>query len=296
MKITHLPLNALRAFLVSAKYLSFTGAATELCVTQAAVSQLVRNLEAQLNVSLFIRQSRGLTLSEDGKVLYPVLKDAFNNIAHALQHLEHGSFKETVSIGVVGTFALNWLLPRIDDFNINHPFIKLKISTNNNTIEPSFQNLDYIIKFGQGNWPNMDSFKIIEAPFSVLCNQSYMNNITSTQDLLKLKLLRSYNIDEWPAWFKEANISVQAPELETITFDSSITMIEAAIKGYGIALAPPIMFQEHLDNCVLFQPFNIYLKRGGYWLTKLKRKTESSGQILFKTWLIEEANKMSIIK
>ncbi len=101
-----LPLNALRAFEASARHLSFTRAAVELCVTQAAVSHQVKSLEAQLGVSLFKRLPRGLMLTSEGETLLPVLNTSFDNIAQILERLAGGQYRETLTVGAVGTFAV----------------------------------------------------------------------------------------------------------------------------------------------------------------------------------------------
>lgn len=286
MNITHFPLNAIRAFLVSAKHLNFTRAAAELCVTQAAVSQQVKLLEAQLGVSLFIRQSRGLNLTEEGVILLPVVKGAFDSIADTLEILEQGIHREVVSVGVVGTFAVNWLLPRLADFNARYPFIDLRISTNNNTADPIAEGLDYLIRFGQGSWHATEATELFKAPFTVLCNKTISKEITDPKDILNYTLLRSYNPEEWPLWLSEAKVTDSKSKLNTIVFDSSISMVEAAIQGYGIALAPPVMFEKHLLTETLIQPFDIFLNHGSYWLTKLQRQKDNQAKLTFKKWIL----------
>jgi predicted transcriptional regulator len=95
----HLPLNALRAFEASARHLSFTRAAVELCVTQAAVSHQVKSLEGQLNITLFKRLPRGLMLTNEGETLLPVLRDCFDRIAQTLERFEEGHFREVLTVG-----------------------------------------------------------------------------------------------------------------------------------------------------------------------------------------------------
>ncbi len=126
-----LPLNALRAFEASARHLSFTRAAVELCVTQAAVSHQVKSLENQLKVALFKRLPRGLMLTAEGESLLPVLCESFDRIALALGRFDGGHYREVLTVGAVGTFAVGWLLPRLADFRDSHPFIDLRLSTNN---------------------------------------------------------------------------------------------------------------------------------------------------------------------
>lgn len=132
-----LPLNALRAFRSSARHLNFTRAGLELRVTQAAVSQQVRMLEEQLGIQLFRRLPRGLDLTEEGQALLPVLSDAFDRIEAVLQQFEGRHFHEVLTVAVVGTFAVGWLMPRLAAFRTAHPFIDLRVLTHNNLVNLS---------------------------------------------------------------------------------------------------------------------------------------------------------------
>mgnify|MGYP000990318428 CR=1 FL=1 len=122
-----LPLNALRAFEASARHLNFTRAAEELCVTQGAVSHQVRALEARLGVTLFRRLARGLALTDEAEALIPVLTQSFARIGELLDQVQAGRAHQTLTIGVVNTFAVGWLLPRLEDFRAAHPFVDLRL-------------------------------------------------------------------------------------------------------------------------------------------------------------------------
>src|SRR5471030_3486918 len=180
-----LPLNALRAFEASARHLSFTRAAVELCVTQAAVSHQVKSLEAQLNVTLFKRLPRGLMLTSEGETLLPVLRESFDRIAETLERLEGGHYREVLTVGAVGTFAVGWLLPRLTDFQAKHPFIDLRLSTHNNRVDVAAEGLDYAVRFGAGAWHGTDACELLAAPLTVLCTPSIAEQLRTPVDLLK---------------------------------------------------------------------------------------------------------------
>ncbi len=196
----HLPLNALRAFEASARHLSFTKAAIELCVTQAAVSHQVKSLETRLNVTLFERLPRDLMLTSEGETLLPALRDAFDRIAGTLERFEGGHYRGS-SRGAVGTFAVGWLLPRLRAFHARHPFIDLRLSTNNNRVDIAAEGLDCAIRFGSGAWHGVEGVRLLEAPLSALCVPEIATELSSPADLLKQTLLRSYRTDEWSQWF-----------------------------------------------------------------------------------------------
>lgn len=282
---SHLPLNALRAFEASARHLSFTRAAIELCVTQAAVSHQVKSLEAQLNVTLFKRLPRGLMLTSEGESLLPVLRDAFDRIALTLDQFEGGHYREVLTVGAVGTFAVGWLLPRLADFHSRYPLIDLRLSTHNNRVDVAAEGLDYAIRFGAGAWHGTDACPLLEAPLTVLCVPQIAEQLRSPADVLKHTLLRSYRADEWNLWFQAAGLPSDTRVPRSVVFDSSLAMMEAALQGAGVALAPARMFSRQLENDVIRQPFEMGITTGSYWLTRLQSRAETSAMVAFKRWL-----------
>ena len=285
-----LPLNALRAFEASARHLSFTRAAVELCVTQAAVSHQVKGLEAQLSVTLFKRLPRGLMLTSEGETLLPVLRESFDRIAQTLERLEGGHYREVLAVGAVGTFAVGWLLPRLADFQAKHPFIDLRLSTNNNRVDVAAEGLDYAIRFGAGAWHGIEAVRLIEAPLSVLCVPEIARQLREPTDVLGQTLLRSYRSDEWPDWFQASGLSTHVAPPQSIVFDSSLAMMEAAMQGAGVALAPPLMFARQLAAGAIEQPFAIHITTGSYWLTRLQSRAETAAMVAFRQWLLHAAN------
>ena len=283
----HLPLNALRAFEASARHLSFTRAALELHVTQAAVSQQVRMLEERLGTTLFKRLPRGLGMTDESRALLPVLTDAFGRIEGVLKQFEGGHFHEVLTIGVVGTFAVGWLLPRLKSFRERHPFVELRLLTHNNLVDLAAEGLDFAIRFGDGAWPATHNVMLLDAPLTVLCAPDIARRLSAPHDLAKETLLRSYRTDEWIGWFSAAGLEpwpANGP-----VFDSSRLMVEAAVQGAGIALAPPLMFARELRAELLVSPFHTEVRTGSYWLTWLKSRRMSPATELFRTWILAEA-------
>lgn len=282
-----LPLNALRAFEASARHLSFTRAGLELNVTQAAVSQQVRLLEEQLGLELFIRLPRGLALTDEGLALLPVLSRSFDQIESLLTQFEDGHYHEVLSISVVGTFAVGWLLPRLSQFSDLYPYIDLRIMTHNNVVNLAAEGVDFAIRFGEGLWPLVENIPLFSTSHTVLCSEKVANYLKTPHDLKEQNLLRSYRKDEWEKWFLAAEIEpwrVKGP-----VFDSSRLMVEAAILTDGVALVPSCMFEHELSAGTLVQPFDIGVTLGGYWLSRLKSKPMTSAMTIFQQWVLEEA-------
>ncbi|MCG5242736.1 LysR family transcriptional regulator [Azospirillum doebereinerae] len=286
---THLPLNALRAFEASARHQSFTKAAIELCVTQAAVSHQVKTLEQRLGAVLFRRLPRGLALTDEGLALLPVLRESFDRIGELLDRFETGHVREVLTVGVVGTFAVGWLLPRLRGFTGTHPFIDLRLMTNNNRVDLAAEGLDCAIRFGDGAWHGMDADPLFDAPLSPLCAPEIAARLSEPADLLRETLLRSYRSDEWPRWFEAAGLP--APPIKGIVFDSSWMMVETAVQGDGVALAPPLMFARHLEAGRIRRPFAAEVRLGGYWLTWLKSRPLTGAMRAFRTWLRVEGER-----
>ena len=283
----HLPLNALRAFESSARHLSFTRAARELNVTQAAVSQQVRSLEERLGARLFTRLPRGLGMTDEGLALLPVLSDAFGRIDAVLKQFEGGHFHEVLTVGVVGTFAVGWLMPRLNRFRAAHPFVELRLLTHNNLVDFAVEGFDFAIRFGDGKWPGTQAAALLDAPLTVLCAPELAQRMRAPRDLAAETLLRSYRADEWTLWFAAAGLPAGA--IRGPVFDSSRLMVEAAMQGAGAALAPARMFERELQAGRLVRPFELEVSTGSYWLSWVKSKRMTPAMQAFRTWIVAEA-------
>lgn len=279
-----IPLNALKAFEASARHLSFTRAANELCVTQAAVSHQIKALEARLGVELFRRSNRGLKLTDEGMTLAPTLFEAFGAIDRMLERFETGGAQEVLNVSAVGTFVVGALLERLPGFRAAHPQIDLRLLTNNNKVDLVGEGLDYAIRFGDGAWHGAEAELVCTAPLSPLCAPALAKTLREPSDLLRAPLLRSYRPQDWMAWFEAAglpNVQVRGP-----LFDSSLIMVQAAIRGEGVALAPHALFRREIDSGQIVQPFTIEAQIDGYWLTRQKSRPATPGMRAFRAWLL----------
>ncbi|HSV02721.1 MAG TPA: LysR family transcriptional regulator [Phenylobacterium sp.] len=282
MPRAQLPLHALRAFEASARRLSFTAAAAELHVTQAAVSHQVKALEQRLGAKLFRRLARGLVLTDEGQALLPAVSDSFDQIERTLQRFQAGAVREVLSVGVVGTFAVRWLLPRLGRFREAHPLIDLRLSTHNNKVDLAAEGLDMAIRFGDGAWHGVQAEEILRAPVTPLCAPRLAARLESPRDLASVPLLRSYRAQEWPTWFTAAGL--EPPQVSGPVFDSLSLMIQAAGQSAGVALGPPGLFGRELHARVLVQPFPVSVEVGSYWLTSLKSRALTPAMAAFRAW------------
>lgn len=281
-----LPLNALRMFDAAARHLSLTRAAQELHVTQAAVSQHIRNLEERLGKPLFRRLPRGLALTDEGQALWPVVAQSFERIEQSLQQVAEPRPREILTVGVVGTFAIGWLIPRLSQFQQLHPYIDLRLLTNNNRVDLAGEGLDAAVRFGDGAWHGTHAQMLLRAPLSPMCIPTLAQQLREPADLARQTLLRSYRTQEWEGWF--AGLDQAAPLARGAMFDSSLTLAEAAAQGAGVALLPARMFEHMLQQGRLVRPFAHEVDTGAYWLTYLKSRQASSALQTFRQWLMTQ--------
>ncbi|SNZ19143.1 LysR family transcriptional regulator [Cohaesibacter gelatinilyticus] len=278
-----IPLNALRTFETAARQGSFTSAAIELRVTQAAVSHQILRLEELLGVRLFHRSRTGLSLTSEAEALLPDLTASLDRIGGLLDRLQDGRYVEVLNIGVVTTFAAGWLLPLLSDFEEKHPSIKVKIFTNNNRVDIAREGLDAAIKFGSGHWPGLEATQLMTTPFAPLCAPDLALGLERPVDLMGQVLFRSYMAEEWSRWFKSCGLT--APENDGPVLDSSIAMANLAASGLGVALLPVRMFAAQVAADLLRRPFDQEVVLGSYWYTCLNSKEETTASRLFRTWM-----------
>src|SRR4029079_5552708 len=148
------PLQAVRVFDALARHLNFTKAATELNMTQSAVSYQVKLLESFIGAPLFVREARGVSLSEQGRMVAPMVRRALNDLTQAFQSAK----SETTNLLVISTlqtFASTWLAPRIGEFQMQNPDIAVKLDVSNHLVDFQNDRVDVGIRTGKGNWPGL---------------------------------------------------------------------------------------------------------------------------------------------
>ena len=162
MKRTLPPLNGLRAFEAAARHMSFTDAADELSVTQAAISHQVRGLEQRLGLKLFVRRNRSLLLSEAGQAYLPAVRAAFDQLNEATEKLLQKDRGGHLTVTTTASFAMKWLVPRLGGFQRANPEIDVRISTGTGLIDFSREDVDIGIRYGRGQWPSLTAERLVE--------------------------------------------------------------------------------------------------------------------------------------
>jgi LysR family transcriptional regulator of beta-lactamase len=150
------------------------------------------------------------------------------------------------------------------------------------------EGLDFAIRFGAGSWHGTEAVRLFEAPLSPLCVPELATHLKAPADLAEQTLLRSYRADEWTSWFEAVGITAPAQLNKAVVFDSSLAMMEVALQGIGVALAPPTMFSRHLLSGAMVQPFTTSVSLGSYWLTRLQSRAPTAAMMAFSEWIASQ--------
>ena len=285
-------LNALRAFEATARKSSFTLAAQELCVTQAAVSHQIRQIEEALGVRLFERAHRRVVLTLPGERLFKSVAAAFSEIDGALRDLcDDGHQKTTVTVQVTPSFGSRWLARRLHSFWAAHPEIDLRIYHALPHEQHDAHRVDMAVKWGSGNWPSMRSEKLLGAVLLPVCSPAYLRPdapLTKPEDLFQYTLLHEDSYDDWAAWFRAAGLQRPMPHHGTIIDDTN-TLLEAALNLQGIALGRLPLVQDQLGQGLLISPFDLAIEcEGAYYLVYDEKDATHSACAKFRSFLLDQ--------
>ena len=163
-------LNFLHTFESVARHLSFTNAAKELFVTQAAVSHQIKALEEHLGVKLFHREKRKVFLSEEGQKLLPSVVSGLHGIADSLENIRNYDAEDTLVVGVGSSFSANWLVHRLGAFYQKYPEVNLHLKISNNDPDFATDGTDLAVVWGKGDWPGLLCDKLMVVEFSPVCS------------------------------------------------------------------------------------------------------------------------------
>ncbi len=203
------PLNALRVFDAAARHLSFTKAAEELFVTQAAVSHQIKSLEDFLGLKLFRRRNRSLLLTEEGQSYYLDIKEIFSSINEATRKLQARSAKGALTVSLPPSFAIQWLVPRLSSFNSAYPGIDVRIQAIDREEEKLADDVDVAIFYGRGNWPGVRTERLYAEYLLPVCSPSLLmgdHALKVPGDLAYHTLLHDTSRRDWLAYTRQLGL------------------------------------------------------------------------------------------
>ena len=286
------PLNALRAFEAAARHLSFTLAADELFVTQAAVSHQVKNLEQHLGYALFRRLNRGLLLSEEGQTLFLTVRDSLNAIATTLERLGEHEAEGVLMVSTMDSLAATWLIPRMNRFRTLWPDIDVHLHTSDSVVDFSRENIDMAVRYGGGHWPGLRVDQLMTEEISPVCAPALLADgppLNSPGDLRHYRLLHDDHHQDWRTWLAAAG-ATGVDHTKGEFYHHSNLVIQAAIGGQGVALGRSVLVAEALERGLLVRPFDISLPSNlAHYVVAPERTAERPKVKAFRDWLLAEA-------
>ncbi|MES9873708.1 MAG: transcriptional regulator GcvA [Candidatus Sedimenticola sp. PURPLELP] len=286
------PLNALRSFEASARLGSFNKAAQELFVTPSAISHQVKTLEEFLGMPLFRRENRKTVLTIAGEKYVAAIGQALDEIDIATRRLVASPNTSAVNISVVPAFLTRWLVPRIREFQEQHPDVELRLSASTGLIDFAHTDTDMAIYFGHGEWENVEAHYLMSVTMVPVCSPRLLKEnppLRSAEDLLRHTLLQVANReDEWTRILSQAGLT-QSQETKNITFSSTSLTMNAAMEGAGIALADLSLVEREVEYGQLEIPLDLQLetKRAFYLVYPQNRPLTYPMQV-FYDWVVEQ--------
>jgi LysR family glycine cleavage system transcriptional activator len=284
------PLNALRTFEAAARYQNFTRAAEELGVSQVAVSQQVKSLEASLGLKLFARAGKRLIITSAGTQYLAVIGDALDRIAVGTDRLLRNRPSRVLTVSTSPDFGAKWLVHRLDRFATANAEIDLRVSTTIKQIDLIAEQVDLAIRHGHGHWTGLDAVALCPERLVPVCNPTLLagNRISQASDLLKLPLLRLDGWTTWSKWFEAAGVSAAARRGPVL--NQASMLIDAAIEGQGVALARTTLAAWDLLHGRLVVPIDVSLPlENTYWIVYPKLASREPKVMALRDWLLAEA-------
>ena len=288
-------LNGLRAFEAAARHLSFTRAASELNVTQTAISHQIRRLEQELGVRLFVRQNRALELTAEARDYLPGIRAAFNDLRLATDRLLRRDDDHVLTISTLASLAAKWLLPRLATFQEAHPGIDVRITTSTALVDFRTGDVDAAIRYGRGHWPGLRADWLMADELFPVCSPALLTGdkpLRCPEDLANQTLLHTsggYD-DDWRLWLTAAGLPTNISKPHGVTFDLILMVVQAAIDGIGVAIGRTSYVQDDIAKGRLVVPFKIALPAdAGFYLVSPEGRADTPKLAAFREWIVASA-------
>ena len=287
------PLAAVRVFEAAARHGSFTAAAGELGMTQAAVSYQVTLLAERLGVALFRREKRRALLTEPGRRAAARLSAAFDGIDAAFAELRQED-EGVLTVSTSNTFANTWLAWKLGGFQMAHPDMAVRLLSSDALTDFAADEVDVAIRSGHGGWPGLAQHELLAIDFTPMCSPDWLarHPLRAPADLLGVTQISPHD-PWWPHWLHEAGVDVPAgPVRPGIRLDSQALEGHAAMAGQGVAMLTPFFWRNDLAEGRLVRPFAQVSTRGyAYWLVYPEHRRLVPKVRRFRDWLLAEVAK-----
>jgi LysR family transcriptional regulator, glycine cleavage system transcriptional activator len=288
------PLNALRAFEAAARLGSMRDAAQELAVTPGAVSQQIALLEDRIGTKLFRRLNRSLELTEAGRVYFSPVRTAFRQLEEASRRVAAMSEASVLTVSAPPAFAASWLVPRLGDFQTNHPGIDLRVLTARTLADFETDGIDVAIRHGLGRWKGLRAERIAAVRLIPVCSRALLRDRCRpkrAEDLTALPLLHDGARKDWALWFQAHGVQpIPKEALSGPSLDDQMLLIKAAASGQGVALVTEILAKSELARRALIKAIDLaWPHEFAYWLVYPDAKAEAPKITAFSRWLLAQS-------
>lgn len=288
---------ALVSFEAAARHESFTKAAEELSLTQSAICRQIASLEEFLNVALFRRSRRGVKLTEAGLSYSRRVATQLDAVERDTLSVMGHQGANVIELAVVPTFGTQWLLPRLKDFQHQHPDVTINLTNRTRPFLFADTEFDAAIYFGDADWPGTESHRLMSENPMPVCSPALLNTNKqlSPKDLAEMPLLQQTTRPyAWRQWFSSMRINV-ARDMTGPRYELFSMLAQAAMHDMGVALIPPFLIQRELaeKRLVVANPQALSSIKA-YYLMIPERKVESASLKAFRDWLVNQAQSYSL--
>ncbi|NRA14254.1 MAG: LysR family transcriptional regulator [Oceanospirillaceae bacterium] len=255
-------LNLLRSFECAARHHSYSKAASELYISQAAVSQQMRQLEAALGSQLFIRKGKQMLLTQKGQALFEASQQAFGILQKCVNEIKEEGIPGKLTITSTQAFTALWLMPKLHKFSEKYPEIEIRVLSSSAFDDLKQQHIDLAIRFGTSVTDNTDpgfSCEYFgEDPVYPVCSAQLAKtlNFDVPSDLLQTWLVSLENPGayDWPSWFEHAGITAYREHRRWTQVHSTDMALNAVVSGHGFTLAARYLYAQQINSGQLVMP------------------------------------------
>lgn len=289
------PVKSLVAFEAAARNASFSEAAKELNVTRVAISRQIKLLEYTLGIPLFIRGRNSVTLTRQGRRLGNVVSRSFESIVAAIELLKNTSNKNLITIATTSGVSTYWLMPTIGSYREIDPSADFRMLVSHELINLVQSGVDISIRYGEGNWPGINSVLLQRQMVRPVCSHSFLARygpFEELEDLLKVPLLEFETAfdasSSWPSFFRDtATLMTGTPRMSS--YDTYINFVQSVLDGQGVGLLGTPLMAKFLESGVLVEAVEVPpVPQRGYYLCRPEGAQSSERVTKFYDWLLQE--------
>ena len=302
---THLrsrPISAghLRAFDAVARHLNFRAASEEMALTQSAVSRQIQSLEEEVGVSLFLRHTRAVELTGAGAQLLLAVTQALPRVDAAVRQIRQNAGRKSVSLTTFASFASMWLIPRLEQFQRDHPEIDIRIDASDASVDLDIADVDLALRYGPVASMPTTAIRLFGEQLTPVASPWLLKSnppLKQPADLAQFALIEAGDAHRthlewltWRRWFDEQHQTKLVPR-RWLYFNYAYQMVQAALTGQGVVLARLPMVAESLANGDLIEPLpNLRMESPhAYWLIIGPRNAQRPEIKAFCDWLLAQA-------